>query len=140
MTHHVARKTRTRNQQEALFRAALPDDSELRDLDGSPAAFHGGHLFARIRKDHFIVRLGEADRKRLAQRGGTPFEPIKGRPMAEYLVLPDDVIDDATALAQWFCRGFDYVGTLAVQAAAATPRANASARTVPTARLEKTKV
>ncbi|MFO0749816.1 MAG: TfoX/Sxy family protein [Myxococcota bacterium] len=137
---HIARKTRTRHQMEEIFREALPDDTEIRDLDGSPAGFTNGHLFARIRKDQFIVRLGEADRKRLSTRGGVPFEPIKGRPMAEYSVLPDAIIDDAVALREWIARGHGYVRTLETQASAATPRAAASARSIPTARLEKTKV
>ena len=138
---HAAKRTRTRRELEDRFRAALPKGAELRELDGWPAAFHNGHLFARIRKDHVIVRLAEADRKAiLAEPGASVFEPIKGRPMAEYAVLPDASIDDAALLAHWFVRGHRYVGGLETQAAATTPRTSASLRGAPSARNEKTKV
>jgi len=138
---HIARTSRTRQQLQGIFSDALPAGSEPRDLDGSPAAFFNGHLFARMRRDAIVVRLGEADRKRLLQvPGATVFEVIKGRPMTEYVVLPDDIVDDARALAEWFARGHAYVGTLELQTTASTPRAAASARATPTIRLEKTKV
>lgn len=138
---HIARKSRTRQQLEELFQAALPNDSEQRDLDGSPASFFNGHLFARLRRDTFVVRLGVADRAHLLQvPGATVFEVIKGRPMAEYVVLPDSIVDDATTLARWFARGKAYVATLEAQTSASTPRASVGKRSTPTIRLEKTKV
>lgn len=137
---HIARKSRTRQQLEELFKSVVPEGAELRDLDGSPAAFFNGHLFARIRRDVFVVRLGEGERKRLlAVPGATVFEVIKGRPMVEYVVLPDAVVDDTRALGQWFSRGHAYVATLETQTTASTPRAPA-VRSTPTIRMEKTKV
>jgi len=138
---HIAKKTRTRRELEELFDKALPAGAEKRELDGSPAAFHNGHMFARLRKDQMVVRLTEADRKALlALPGAAVFEPIKGRPMAEYAVLPDSFFDAPEQIAAWFARGKKHVAALETQAAAATPRTSANLRATPTVRFEKTKV
>ena len=51
--------------------------------------------------DHLVLALG-----------GRTFEPMPGRPMREYVVLPAAVLGDAGALARWVRRGVDYAAGL----------------------------
>ena len=98
----------------AAFDAALPDDPhvERRKMFGYPAAFAHGHLFTGLHQENLMVRLGEAQRAALVKNGGRPFEPMPGRAMREYVVVPDTIVADKRALAMWLKRGLAYVGTL----------------------------
>ena len=44
--------------------------------------------------------------------GAGPFSPMPGRPMTGYIVLPDEVLDDDSALSGWIERSLDYVRSL----------------------------
>jgi TfoX/Sxy family transcriptional regulator of competence genes len=98
-----------------LFADALPDDAriERRKMFGYPCAFIGGHLFAGLHQESFIVRLSEADRARAkAQHGARAFEPMPGRSMREYVVLPDATLTNRRQLSSWLRRALDYAGSL----------------------------
>lgn len=98
----------------AAFDAALPEDAhvERRKMFGYPAAFAHGHLFTGLHQENLMVRLGEAQRAALLKSGGRPFEPMPGRAMREYVVVPETIVADKRALATWLRRGLAYVGTL----------------------------
>jgi hypothetical protein len=51
-------------------------------------------MFAGTFQDAIIVRLGEDDRVALLKlKGAARFEPMQGRPMKEYVVVPASVVD-----------------------------------------------
>ena len=84
-----------------------------RKMFGYPAAFIAGNMTTCLHEERWIVRLGEADRAELLARpGATPFEPMPGRPMREYVVLPPDVRSDPAAIAAWVERAIAYARTL----------------------------
>ena len=69
----------------------MPDDERVtvRPMFGSVAAFAGGQMFMCLFDNELYYRLGEADRQKLLAAGGGPLEPMPGRPMKEYVALPD---------------------------------------------------
>ena len=74
-----------------LFDAVIPKDAriERRMMFGYPAAFLNGHLFAGLHQENFILKFSPADRDRLTMECNAPaFEPVPGRAMHEYRVLP----------------------------------------------------
>jgi TfoX/Sxy family transcriptional regulator of competence genes len=80
---------------------------------GYPAAFAAnGHMFTGLHEDRWVIRLPAEARAELAAAGGTPFEPMPGRPMREYLVLPAAVVADPGALAPWLERSLEYTAAL----------------------------
>lgn len=91
--------------------AELPG-AELRKMFGYPAAFASGHLFTGLFADAWMIRLPDDARRELAALGGTPFEPMPGRPMREYLTLPAALIADPVALEPWLERALANVLTL----------------------------
>lgn len=99
----------------ALFDRVLPQDAriERRRMFGYPAAFLNGKLFAGLHQESFILKLSEVDRDRLksAYRAKT-FEPMPGRSMRAYLVLPKRLLADAAALDSWLRRSMKYVAGL----------------------------
>jgi TfoX/Sxy family transcriptional regulator of competence genes len=85
----------------------------LRKMFGYPAAFAAsGHMFTGLHQDRWVIRLPDEARAELAAAGGTPFEPMPGRPMREYLVLPDAIAGDPEALAPWLQRSLAYTDEL----------------------------
>jgi TfoX/Sxy family transcriptional regulator of competence genes len=99
----------------AVFAACVRGHPELatRPMFGYPAAFLGGHMTTALHEDRWIVRLAEADRAALRDLGGGDFEPMPGRPMREYVTLPDSIVGDPAALDAWIVRAIAHARTLA---------------------------
>ncbi len=117
----------------AAFDAAFPAaPAERKPMFGYPAGFVNGHLFTGLHQENWMVRLGEKDRARLlAHDGAHPFEPMPGRPMAEYVVLPPGIVADRKALAGWLAKALAYAGSLPPKGKtlAKAPRKTAASKT-----------
>jgi TfoX-like protein len=99
----------------ARFRGLLPDDVAVgvRPMFGHPAAFVGGNMFLGVFGGDVFVRLSERDRPAaLLLDGARVFEPMPGRAMREYIVLPPAVIDDPTLSRPWVDRSLGYARSL----------------------------
>jgi len=86
-------------------------DAEHRKMFGFPAVFAGGNMFASLFNDSLIVRLPPDQREALSLAGGHPFEPMPGRPMKEYVAVPDRIIR-SSGLIDWLARAKAYAETL----------------------------
>ena len=98
------------------FAEALPEAPtvERRKMFGFPAAFAGGNMFAGLHGNDVMVRLPEDARATLlGLTGAHLFEPMAGRPMREYVVLPPAVVADHGVLREWLDRGFQYASAMA---------------------------
>jgi len=83
---------------------ALPG-IETKKMFGYPDAFVNGNMFSSLFQSGVILRLSDDDRAACASRyGAQPFEPMPGRPMREYVVLPDKIVRSAE-FAAWLGRG-----------------------------------
>lgn len=96
------------------FHAAVAgvEGLEVRSMFGYPAGFVGGNMAVGLHQETFFVRLSEEDRRARLDDGWTRFGPMPGRPLREYLVLPEDVAADAEACRPWVERAATYVRTL----------------------------
>jgi TfoX/Sxy family transcriptional regulator of competence genes len=93
----------------ARFEGAIPEGAEPRQMFGYPACFVNGNMMSGLHQDNWVVRLGEADRKELLAAGGAVFEPMPGRPMREYIMLPPKVLADPKAITRWMARALAHV-------------------------------
>lgn len=96
-----------------LFTECLPDDPRLerRKMFGYPAAFAHGNMVAGLFGDRVFARLSDRDRAALPG-GGDYFEPMPGRPMKAYAVIPDDVVADEAALAEVLAKAAAFTAAL----------------------------
>jgi len=97
------------------FDQVLPTDPrvERRKMFGYPCAFTNGNMFAGLHQENMILRLAEKDRAALIRTGKTGlFEPLPGRTMKEYVVVPPDMLKGGTALESWMKKSFDYALSL----------------------------
>ena len=70
-------------------------------------------MFAGLFQEHMIVRLAAEDRAELARRpGARAFEPMPGRPMREFLVVPPAIRETPPELERWLGRASSYAGSL----------------------------
>lgn len=88
-------------------------EAQRRKMFGYPALFVGGNLTTGLFADHWMIRLPDDDRAELlALAGAAPFEPMPGKAMKGYAVLPGDVVADDAAIDGWVRRAIAYVQTL----------------------------
>jgi len=80
---------------------------------GYPAAFIGGNLATGLFENGWMVRLGPDEANRIVAAGdGRPFEPMAGRPMTGYVLLPAAEISEDAAIEEWVRRAIAYAATL----------------------------
>jgi TfoX/Sxy family transcriptional regulator of competence genes len=97
----------------ALFDELFPDEDGIkrRPMFGHTGAFAAnGHLFMGTFGEDVILRLDEKARAELLKQRGTKlFEPMKGRPMKEYVVVPRRWRDDVAEAREWVERSLSWV-------------------------------
>src|SRR5438128_536165 len=84
---------------------------ERRKMFGYPAAFVGGNMFAGLHESRFVLRLDDealAEAKRL---GAKDFEPMPGRAMKGWIILPASLLADDQARG-WIERARRHVSTM----------------------------
>jgi TfoX/Sxy family transcriptional regulator of competence genes len=95
------------------FKAVAPGPPvETRPMFGYPACFVNGNMFMGLFHDDMILRLPDDSREELMKLGGSPFAPMPGRVMREYVVVPAAVISSQGKLSSWVKRALDYGMTL----------------------------
>ena len=97
------------------FSAALDafPDAERRKMFGYPAAFANGNMWTGLHQLNWVVRLPEEARAELFRIDGAgPFEPMPGRPMTGFAVLPGSVLADPKALHNWLKRAFAHARSM----------------------------
>jgi TfoX/Sxy family transcriptional regulator of competence genes len=77
-------------------------DVTRRQMFGYPSCVLNGNMFMSLFGDSLVLRLAEADRAELlAVPGAGQFEPMPGRPMTGYVVVPQSIVADDNAAAGW---------------------------------------
>ncbi len=98
-----------------FFRSILPDDSRItiRPMFGNISAFINGNMFAGLFGNDLFVRLSEESRKELLEKkGASRLEPMKGKPMKEYVVIPKIWQDQHETVRLWVARSLDWTSKL----------------------------
>jgi TfoX/Sxy family transcriptional regulator of competence genes len=93
---------------------AAPLDCEKRKMFGYPCAFKNGNMFFGTFEDGIFLRMGrdELENARAMHPDIRPFEPRPGRPMREYILLPERVLADDALFDPLLDASLRYAGTL----------------------------
>lgn len=102
------------DQTKEFFGSVVPEHPAVttRPMFGQLAAFVNGNMFVGIYGSDVFLRLPEQDREVVIEAGGRVFEPMAGRPMREYVVLPGAWRDEPTRVGEWAARSLDHVDEL----------------------------
>jgi TfoX/Sxy family transcriptional regulator of competence genes len=94
--------------------------AEKKQMFGYPSIFVNGNLTAGLFADGCMIRIPDAER---AAAKVTPFEPMPGRPMKDYGLLPPAVVDDPAQLKVWIGKAIAWAEELPPKVKKAKPAA-----------------
>jgi TfoX/Sxy family transcriptional regulator of competence genes len=84
-----------------------------RTMFGYPVAFVAGQMCIGLFQDRMMMRLSEADRELLIrEHGAVRFEPMPGRPMREYVEVPEKILRNPESIRDWASRSVRYASSL----------------------------
>lgn len=115
----------------ATFEAVTPGPPAVaRKMFGFPAAFVNGNMFMGLHQEDMVLRLPEDFRNELLKTSGARiFEPMPGRPMREYVVVPPALLKDRSKLSFWAKKALDYGSSLPPKEKKAATRKAAAKKT-----------
>ena len=94
--------------------------AEPRKMFGYPAAFVNGNMMAGLFQDSMMVRLSAEDLVAFREMTGAElFEPMPGRVMREYAVVPQSVVKSEAKLRRVLADALRYSRSLPAKAAKA---------------------
>ena len=79
---------------------------------GYPAAFVGRNMATGLFADRWVVRLPDAEIQPAKAAGAGSFEPIPGKPMKAFVVIPSADVEDDVAIGAWVERGLAHAASL----------------------------
>jgi hypothetical protein len=95
-----------------LARHAAPD-VVIKPMFGYRCAWIAGNMLTGLFADEWWVRVSEPDRDVLLDLPGAhPFEPMPGRSMGRYVVLPPDVAAGDAGVDRWLEKAIDFTRTM----------------------------
>ena len=108
-------------------------EAEGRKMFGYPCYFVNGNMFVGLFQDDVFLRISLEDQKTVLakHKGLTPFEPLPGRKMKEYLVIPKDVYTDNKAFDELLKLSFGYMLTLPIKLGKAKKGSGAKVKMAP---------
>ena len=87
-----------------LFRSLVPNDPHVtvRPMFGNLSAFVNGNMFFGLFGDDIFLRVSAQDQAELLKtRGASNLEPMKGKPMKDYVVIPKAWRNELETLKAW---------------------------------------
>jgi TfoX/Sxy family transcriptional regulator of competence genes len=99
---------------ESFIRTFARDQAvEKRKMFGYPCCFINGQMFTGLHQESWVLRLSPEDRENFLQRAGAKiFEPMKGRLMKEYAVIPGRYLKNSRFMKKWIEKSKRYALTL----------------------------
>ncbi len=87
--------------------------AEPRKMFGYSCVFAKGNMFAGLHEAGLVLRLPDGHRGEfLKLKGAEQFEPMPGRVMREYVVVPKMLLKAPEQLRQWMEKSLSYVSSL----------------------------
>jgi len=87
---------------------------DYKKMFGYPAYFFNGNMFVGVHGDKLFLRLSVADTAEIKKDcpSVTAFEPMPGRAMKGYVVLPKSLYSDNKAFNDWLGKSMKYAAEL----------------------------
>lgn len=98
-----------------LFKSLVPNDPKVtvRPMFGNISAFVNGNMFFGLFGDDLFVRLSAGDQAELLKKkGASNLEPMKGKPMKDYIVLPRAWKDEPQTMRAWISKSLEWSSKL----------------------------
>ncbi len=101
-------------QAKAAFQKLVPPDPAVttRPMFGNLAGFVNGNMFCGLFGEDLFVRVSEDDQAKVRKQGGSAFEPMPGRAMTGYVVVPAGWQKKPDATRAWIVIALSWSRTL----------------------------
>jgi TfoX/Sxy family transcriptional regulator of competence genes len=89
-------------------------ECEPRKMFGCPCYFVNNNMFAGVHQEVIIMRLSPDDRAAIVKEHDEVgnFEPMEGRPMREYMALPETIVEDEQEFQKWMDKSYAFASSL----------------------------
>jgi TfoX/Sxy family transcriptional regulator of competence genes len=89
-------------------------DVKKKKMFGCPIYFANDNMLTGVFENDIFIRLSEKDRNKIISENDEvmPFEPVKGRVMKEYVVLPDSLYNNPEKFHELLNSSYDHVSSL----------------------------
>ena len=98
-----------------IFEHLVPDARgvEKRKMFGYPCSFVNGNMFMGLYQENMFLRLSDKGRAAfLKLENARLFEPMPGRPMKQYVVVPQQMLSSKILLKKWIRKSLEYASEL----------------------------
>lgn len=97
-----------------LEAALLGITCDRRMMFGAAVFMINRNMFTGIHEDHIFIRLPELERREIMKKypEAKPFEPLKGRIMKEYIVIPSTLYENKEIFRDWLKKGHSFALSL----------------------------
>ena len=87
---------------------------DYKKMFGYHAYFVNGNMFAGIHGDKLFLRLSDSDVANIMKdcKDVSAFEPMPGRAMKSYVVLPKPIYSDDKLFGEWLNKSINYASSL----------------------------
>jgi len=115
-------------QAKAAFQKLIPPDPAVltRPMFGNLSAFVNGNMFCGLFGEDLFVRVSEEDQSKLRKQGGKAFEPMPGRAMTGYVVVPAGWQKKPDAARSWIVTALSWSKALPAKGAKGAKAARAT--------------
>jgi TfoX/Sxy family transcriptional regulator of competence genes len=101
-----------------LFKSLVPSNPNvtIRPMFGNLSAFVNGNMFCGVFGNNLFVRLSTDDQAELLKKkGASNLEPMKGRPMKDYVIMPASWRDEPQTMRNWISKSLAWSAKLPVK-------------------------
>jgi TfoX/Sxy family transcriptional regulator of competence genes len=114
-------------QAKAAFQKLVPPDPAVstRPMFGNLSAFVNGNMFCGLFGEDLFVRVSDEDQAKIRKQGGKAFEPMAGRAMRGYVVVPIGWQKKPDATRAWIVTALSWSRALPAKGAKAPKAAQA---------------
>ena len=87
---------------------------EKKKMFGHETFFHNGYMFTGANVDGIFVHLGRRNVEQALseEKGLSPFSPMEGMVMRDYVLLREEILNDEYSLETWVKRSYEYLAAL----------------------------
>lgn len=117
----------------AAFQKLVPPDPAVttRPMFGNLAAFVNGNMFSGLFGDDLFVRVSDEDQAKIHKQGGKAFEPMPGRAMTGYAIVPPGWQKKPDVARSWIITALTRSRALPAKGTAVAKGAKAAAKAAP---------
>lgn len=99
---------------ERLATMVKPFACQKKPMFGHEVYWVNGNMFTGVFQSSIFIRLSKGEQEEFMEKyaDAKQFEPMAGRPMKDYVTVPESVLGDKKAVDEWMTISYNYTSSL----------------------------